>query len=133
MNKGTILWLTLCFPVILFSLGCQSPKQELIPITGDVNSPAPEQIKLARDNVLEYIISSSRLADIPGSAEWQLDIERQVNGQYFFHSGNWLMIVWAADADNENKQVVIHNKAENIFWCGYVKPNGQVKDTSYTR
>jgi hypothetical protein len=133
MNKRAILLLTLCLPVVLFFAGCQPANQSLIPVTGEDFSPVPLQIMLAREHVLEYINSLSRLPSIPPKVMWQLKDDEQPEGEYYFYSGDWLMIVWAADTNKENQQVIILNKAENFYWCGYVQPNGVVKDTSFTR
>jgi len=131
MNKRVVRFLALCLLVVPPFAGCRSVEQTLIPVTGaDV---VPAQIELARDNVLEYVISSSRLANSPPSANWQLDVEEQLEGEYHFRSGNWLMVIWLADADEENRRVIIFNQAENAFWCGYVAPDGHVVDTTYMR
>ena len=89
--------------------------------------------KLARENVLEYVISSSRVANIPPSANWQLDDGQQLNGECRFCNGDWVMLVWLADAQEENERVIIINKVENIAWRGYVAPDGHVVDTAYYR
>jgi len=132
MNKRVALILSMCLSVVLFFAGCQSADQTPIPVSIDDFAPIPVQVMLARDHVLEYV-SSSRLPSIPASVAWQLDTEEQLEEEYYFYSGNWLMIIWAADLDNENQQVIIQNKAEKFYWCGYVQPNGHVQDTSYDR
>ena len=89
--------------------------------------------KLARENVLEYVISSSRVPTAPPRADWQLDGGKQLNGEYRFFNGDWVMLVWLADADEENQRVIIINKVENVAWREYVAPDGHVVDTAYYR
>jgi hypothetical protein len=43
------------------------------------------------------------------------------------------MLVWPADANQENQRVIIINKVENVAWRGYVAPDGHVVDTAYYR
>jgi hypothetical protein len=133
MSHRTIRLLAFCLPVILALAGCASKDQPSIPVTGKKSTSIPAQVELAHENVLEYVISSSRIADIPSSENWQLNNDKQTEGEYRFSSNNWLMIVWSADAQEENQKVVIQNQAKHAFWCGYVRPDGRVVDTSYTR
>ena len=133
MNDRMIRLFTLCMTAILLLAGCASKEQPSIPVTGAEDASIPAMIEPARENVLEYIISSSRLTNAPPSAEWQLDKDEQLEGEYHFRSGDWLMVVWLADTDEKNQRVIISNKAENAFWCGYVRPDGHVVDTAYIR
>jgi hypothetical protein len=129
-----LVCLPLCLLAILLLTGCQSKDQPLIPVTGAENESISALTELARNNVLEYVISSSRVANAPpSSAEWQLDDGQQLNGEYRFRSGDWTMLVWPADANEENQRVMIINKIEKVAWCGYVAPDGHVVDTAYYR
>ena len=133
MNRRVVRFLVLCLPVLLLFAGCQSEDKSIIPVTGKDSPIVPAQVELAHENVLEYVISSSRIADIPSSENWQLNHDKQTEGEYRFSSTTWLMIVWSADDQEENQKVVIQNQAKHAFWCGYVRPDGHVVDTSYTR
>jgi hypothetical protein len=128
-----IVCLTLCLQAILLLTGCLSKEQPLIPVTGAEDASIPVLTKLTRENVLEYVISSSRMATVPPSAGWQLEDGQQLNGEYRFCSGDWVMLVWPADANEENQRVIIINKVENVTWRGYVAPDGHVVDTAYYR
>ena len=125
--------LPLCLLTILLLTSCQTNDQPLIPVTGAEDASIPMLTQLARENVLEYVISSSRVPTVPSSVEWQLDGGKQLNGEYRFRSGDWVMLVWLADADEENQRVIIINKIENVAWRGYVAPDGHVVDTAYYR
>jgi hypothetical protein len=119
--------------VVLLLTGCQPEnKASTIPVTGGENISAPAVVHLARDNALEYVISSSRLATIPPATDWQLEGDRSPDGEYRFRSGDWLMIVRLANG-NENQQIMIINQIEGLYWCGCVKPDGTMVDTSLLR
>jgi hypothetical protein len=129
-----IVCLTLCLLTILLLTGCQPKDQALIPVTGAEEASISALTALARENALEYVISSSRVETAPpSSADWQLDAGQQLNGEYCFRSGDWTMLVWPADANQENQRVIIINKVENVAWRGYVAPDGHVVDTAYYR
>jgi hypothetical protein len=129
-----IVCLPLCLLAILLLTGCLPKDQPPIPVTGAEEASISALTELARENVLEYVISSSRVATAPpSSADWQLDGEQQLNGEYRFCSGDWTMLVWLADAQEKNQRVIIINKVENVAWRGYVKPDGHVVDTAYYR
>jgi hypothetical protein len=121
--------MALCLSAVLLFTGCGNTDQSFIPITGQ-ESGIPAEVELARGQVLEYAASSSRLATALSGLDWQLD-DRQYAGEYRFHSGDWIMVIWRADADRENQRVVIFNKAERVQWGGYISPDGGVVDTSY--
>jgi hypothetical protein len=121
--------IALCLSAVLLFTGCANTDQSFIPITSE-KSRIPAAVELARGQVLEYAVSSSRLATALSGLDWQPD-DRQYDGEYRFHSGDWLMVIWRADADQENQRVVIFNKAEHVQWGGYVSPDGGVVDTSY--
>ena len=127
-----IIYPTLCLSALLLLTGCLPKDRSFVPVTGAEDAFIPALIEQARGNVLEYVISSSRLAAIPPSADWQLDQSEPVEGKYRFRSGDWLMVIWLANADEENQQVVIINKVESAYWCGHVQPDGHVVDTSHT-
>jgi hypothetical protein len=129
MNHRMVCLIALCLSAVLLFTGCAKNDQSLIPITGQ-ESGITAAVEEARGQVLEYVVSSSGLATALSGLEWQLD-DRQYEGEYRFRSGNWIMVIWSADADQESQRVVIFNKAENVQWCGYVSPEGVVVDTSY--
>jgi hypothetical protein len=125
---------SLCLLLALLSLtGCLLREQPLIPFTDTQDASIAALTELVRNNVLDYVISSARVANAPPGAEWKLDDGRQLNGEYRFRSGDWTMLVWPADVHEGNQRVVIINKVENVAWCGYVKPDNHVVDTAYYR
>jgi hypothetical protein len=132
MNHKTV-FLPLCLCAMLLLTGCLPKGQSLIQITGAEVKSSRALIDMAHRNVLDYIISSSRVASIPSSSEWELENRQGTNGEYCFRSGNWTMLVWLADDHQQNQRVIIMNKVENILWWGYVKPDGHVVDTAYYR
>src|SRR5512139_2376811 len=99
MNDRIIQLFALCLPAILLFAGCAPKDKTSIPVTG-AEDAIPAQVEQARVNVLEYVISSSRLANIPPNTDWQFDNRKQLEGEYHFLSGDWLMIVRAADTDH---------------------------------
>ena len=128
-----IVCLPLCLLAILLLTGCQSKEKPLIPVTGAEDASIPVLTKLARENVLEYVLSTSRVAAAPPNVDWQLDGGKKSNGEYCFRSGDWIMLVRLADANQENQRVIIINKVEKVVWRGYVAPDGHVVDTAYYR
>jgi hypothetical protein len=129
MNHRMECLITLCLSAVLLFTGCAMNNEALIPNTGQ-ESRIPTAVEEARGQVLEYVVSSSGLAAAVSGLEWQPD-NRQYEGVYRFRSGDWIMVIWSADADQESQRVVIFNKVENVQWCGYVSPEGVVVDTSY--
>lgn len=133
MNHRIVFLLPICMAVIFLLTSCLSGDRRSIPVTGGEDASAPALVELARENVLEYVISSSRLPTTPPSTDWQLDKGDQLTGEYRFHSGDWLMIILPAETYEGNQRVFIINNVENISWCGYVELNGHVVDTAYIR
>jgi hypothetical protein len=133
MNHGIPRLFTLCMPVVLLLAGCQPKLKTFVPVTGVKETTLPALVEQSRASVLEYVLSSSRLATLPSEADWQLDTSQASEGLYRFRSGDWLIMIWLADADKGNQRVIILNKAENASWGGYVTPDGHVVDTSYSR
>ncbi len=129
MNHRIIQLFALCMPAILLLAGCAPKDKTSIPVTGPQDASVPAMTERARKNVLEYVISSSRLTTVPTSADWQLDNEEQRQGEFHFRSGDWLMVIRLAD--DESQQVFISNQVGKNFWCGYVAPDGHVVDTTY--
>lgn len=133
MNHRFVFLSCISMCVVLLLTGCQPKiKASTIPVTGGENVSAPAMVRLARDNALDYVISSSRLAGIPPSADWELEGNKSADGEYRFRSGDWLMIVRAANG-NENQQIMIINQFEGLYWCGHAEPDGTVVDTSLLR
>ncbi len=131
MNHRFVRLSMFCLLTILLFTGCQQG-QPSIPVTGDQDPSLIKPFEEARGNVLTYVTSSARVANAPQDADWQWDITEQVQGQHHFHSGDWRMIVWDAD-DQGCKQIILVNRTENIFWSGYVRADGRVVDTNYSR
>jgi hypothetical protein len=132
MNRGKLFLFALCMSGLLGLASCQSQAPTILPVTG-LQQVAPAQVILARDNVLEYVLSSSRLAGLPQSADWQLEAGEASEKEYGFCSGDWQVRVWLADADDGNHTVIIINKVNHTSWTGYVTPKGHVVDTAYGR
>ena len=133
MNRWTRSLSSLGIIIILLLTACQTKAQKLLPVTGskDISLSAPAE--LARDNVLRYILSSSRLANLPPGADWQPDAAEQSEGEYHFRSGDWLMLIRSADTGEAIQRVVILNTVEKASWTGYVTADGRVVDTAYGR
>jgi hypothetical protein len=94
----------------------------------------PASVTQTQNSVLAYLTTTSRLAPIPPpSTDWQLDSVEQLEVEYHFHSGDWHMVIHLANGTHKNQQIVIINIIENAYWCGYVKPDGQVLDTTYNK
>ena len=133
MNKRILFSLILCLPVVLWIASCQTTEdgdRAIIPVTG--KNAVPATVELARENVLEYVISSSRVANIPPSSEW-ISSGESTAGEFHFVSGDWLMIVLFEEGQEANQRVFLRNQAKHAFWCGYVDSDGHVVDTTYTR
>jgi hypothetical protein len=125
MNHRFVCVLFLCLSVTLILTGC-------IPVTGTEDS-VPASVTQTQDTILTYLTTSSRLAPIPPSMDWQLDSVEQLEGEYHFHSGDWHMVIHLANGTHENQQIVIINLTKNAYWCGYLKSDGQVVDTTYNK
>jgi hypothetical protein len=132
MNPGAIRFLVLGLVVALLT-GCVSVDQAYIPVTGEDVSFVPAEIMSAQDSVQKYAASSSSLDGLPSKLDWHLAEAISMQGEYHFISGNWEMSVEAANANDENRQVMIINKVEKIYWCGHVKPDGTVLATCLLR
>lgn len=120
MNQWIVRLFFLC--AVLLLTGCQPQIQKLLPITGveEVSLAAPAE--LARESVLQYILSSSRL-----------ETGKQAEGEYRFRSGDWLMLIRSADTGDAIQKVLIINPVEKASWTGYVTADGHVVDTAYGR
>jgi hypothetical protein len=132
MNNRVVYFLALCLLVLTLSAGCAAEGRQILPVNGGEAPLSSAEIESVRDTVLGYLLTSSRLATLPAGDSWQLDGKAGSNGEYRFTSGDWYMIVWPA-ADIGHHHVVIINRNEGSFWCGYVKPGGSIVDTAYTR
>jgi hypothetical protein len=130
MNIKIIYRVSLIVPAILLFTGCGGTDKSFIPVTGADEVTVPAMVELTRGNVLKYLSAFSRLATVPSNTEWQ-PTEKQFDGQYRYRSGDWLMVIWYGGAGAENQRIVLINAAENIYWCGYVGPEGKVVDTSF--
>lgn len=133
MNRWTRSVFSLGIMIVLLLTACQPKAQKLLPVTGSKNISLSAPAELARDNVLGYILSSSRLANLPAGADWQLDAAEQSEGEYHFRSGDWLMLIRSADSGEAIQRVVILNPVEKVSWTGYVTADGRVVDTAYGR
>jgi hypothetical protein len=116
----------------VFLMGaCQSETPSFMPVTGSNNKSAlPAQVSLAQEKVLDYVLAS-QLTGIPAFTDWQLQEIKNEN-EYHFRSGDWLMVIWAAEAE-EHQRVVIVNRVENLSWTGYLASDGRVVDTNFGR
>jgi hypothetical protein len=133
MNHRLMFLVSICIAVIVLIAGCLSESEASIPITGGLDASVPVMVGSARDTVLEYVTSSTRLAAIPSGTEWQLDGGKPVEGEYRFRSSDWLMIVQMAENSDEDQQVMIINQIGGIYWCGCVHPDSTVMETSLLR
>lgn len=132
MNQRLIRVIATLISVVLLA-ACQSQSKTLIPLTGrSKNESIPARVQMVRESVLSYVVSA-RFASIPPQADWQLEDGHEAENEYRFRSGDWLMVIWAADNDEQNERVVIFNPIEKVSWCGYSAPDGRVIDTAYTR
>lgn len=91
MNKRVVRFLALCLPVVLLFAGCRFADQTLVPATDVEDIPIPAMVELARENVLEYVISSSRLAVAPSGTDWQLyrGSNRKESTVFAAATGSW--------------------------------------------
>jgi hypothetical protein len=132
MNHGTIRWFTFCVSVVLLA-GCQSNTSAFIPITGVEEAILPAPVVLARDQVLDYLVSSAHLAGLPSNADWRHDAVKAPDGEYRLRSGDWLMMIRSAKAQGDNQLVMLLNQVDRASWTGYITPDGRVVDTAYYR
>jgi hypothetical protein len=133
MNRWTRSLVSLGILTVLLLTACQPKAQKLLPVTGVEEMSLAEPAELARDSVLGYILSSSRLANLPAGADWQLEAAEQSEGEYHFRSGDWLMLIRSADSGESIQRVMILNPVEKASWTGYVTADGKVVDTAYGR
>lgn len=133
MNRWTRSLLSLGILIALLLTACQSKAKTLLPVTGPEEISLAAPAELARDSVLEYILSSSRLASLPPSADWQLEAAEQTRGEYHFRSGDWLMLIRLAGEGETNQKVILFNQVQQASWTGYITPDGRVVDTAYGR
>jgi hypothetical protein len=131
MNKNAVLVGVICLSMILSLTGCQTVRKTFLPVTGSDSASAPAQVETARNNTIDYLISSARLKNTPPRTGWLLDTSPRKKGVYLYSGGDWVMTVWVADEQGENHRVILRNKVTHAVWCGYVQPNGSVIDTSY--
>ena len=133
MNQWILRLFSLCLCAVLLLTGCQPQIQKLLPVTGveEVSLAAPAE--LARESVLQYILSSSRLETLPPSENWQVETGEQTEGEYRFRSGDWLMLIRLAGAGETNQKVILFNQIQQASWTGYVTADGKVVDTAYGR
>ena len=122
----------LCLPLILLS-ACKPQASHLVPVTGEMKVSAPAQVEMARNHVLNYVVSSARLANLPQNADWQVEISPRSENEYHFRNGNWLIMIWLADPDDGRQRVVILNQVDDDGWTGYITADGEVVDTYYAR
>lgn len=133
MNRWTRSLLSLGILMDLLLTACQPKAQKLLPVTGVEEVSLAGPAALARDYVLEYILSSSRLAHLPSGADWHLDAAEKSEGEYHFRSGDWLMLIRSAGVGESIQRVMIINPVEKASWTGYVTADGKVVDTAYGR
>ncbi len=133
MSRWMIRLLPVCASVLFLLAGCQPNAQTLIPVTGAEDVSLPEPVALTRANVLDYILSSARLANIPSAGEWKLDDKQGSENEYRFRSGDWLMLISVTETADGNQRVIIFNKVDRASWTGYVTADGRVVDTAYSR
>lgn len=130
MKPRMVCLIALIVSAMLLFTGCGGGDTLFTPITGEDEIAAPAAVEEARGHALDYVISSSRLAGIPSDLDWQLDV-KQFEGQYRYSSGGWIMVIWSGETPEANNRIVIINTAENIYWCGYLKSDGDIVDTSF--
>jgi hypothetical protein len=133
MKPRVLCVLAFCLPALLLLTGCLSKDQPSIPDSNTEGAHIPAQVRLARDQVIEYVNDSACLTDVPPVAEWQAEEGMSPRVQYHLRSGDWRMVVWPADSHQGNQRVVLFNPTTDAFWCGYVDPGGQVVNTALVR
>lgn len=133
MNHGTLRKFFLCICLVVSFAGCRSQPQErtFLPITGGDEVARPAAVDVARNQVLEYLLSSARLTGVPQSADWQPESGEMPEGEYHFRSGDWLMIIRLRE--NNNQQVLLIHQTDHAGWTGYITPDGRLVDTAYYR
>ncbi|MBE0669635.1 MAG: hypothetical protein IH588_03525 [Anaerolineales bacterium] len=130
MNHRLVGLLSLCLLVTLLLMGCLPEDPLLISITGLKEFAVPAVVSQSRGDVLAYLTTSARLAAAPPDADWQLEHGQQREGEFHFRSGDWHMTIWLPSSVEGNQHIAILNSSAHAYWCGYVKPNGQVVDTA---
>jgi hypothetical protein len=135
MNHGIQRLFSLCFAVALLLAGCQSQTRErtFLPITGGEEVARPAAVEVARTQVLDYLLSSTRLPGVPPSADWQPESGELPEGEYHFRSGDWIMMIRLGDSNDSNQQILLINQADHAAWSGYITPDGRLVDTAYYR
>jgi hypothetical protein len=133
MNRWIQSLLSLATLIVLLLTGCQPKAKTLLPITGGQDVTLASSAELARDTVLDYILSSSRFATLPPGTDWEVEVGEQPEGIYQFRNGDWLILVRLPNAHRTNEQILLINKIEQISWTGYITPDSRVVDTSYSR
>jgi hypothetical protein len=133
MNPKVIRLLVIFTCAALVLSGCLPDPQASHLGAGAVLYTVPDLVRSEQKSVLEYLTTSSRLTSLPPSAAWSLDKATVTDGEYRFCSGDWLMIIYQAAADDGEQQVVIIDTVHDSSWCGYIKPDGQIIDSCYRR
>ena len=132
MNQNILRFISISVFGVFLMGACQSESPALVPLTGSNNkSTLPAQVTLAQENVLEYVLAS-RLESIPAQTDWQLQEVHKEN-EYHFRSGDWRMVIWTVEDDDQYQRVVLVNRVEELSWTGYMTSDGRVIDTSYGR
>jgi hypothetical protein len=131
MKTRMFCLIVLFVPAVLLFSGCGGvDNKSFIPVTSVDEITVPAAVEQIRENVLKVVGASSRLATDPSVLEWQL-ADEEFNGEYRYTSGDWLMVIWPEQDGRENHRIVIMNKTDNAYWCGYVTPDSEVVDTSF--
>ena len=134
MNHWILRLFPFCMPAVLLLGGCQpKPDTSFLPVTGAEDVSLPAEIALARDNVLDYLLASSRLSGLPAKDDWLPAGEESRQGEYRFRSEDWLLVIWPPGQADENQRVILVNSMGKAVWVGHVTPKGQVVDTAYNR
>lgn len=133
MNRWMIGLFTVCIVAVLIVTACQPKAKTLLPVTGGQEVSLYAPAALARDSVLEYIRSSSRLATLPPGTDWELVQGEHPSQEYHFRNGDWLMLVQLAEGHDPRQRIILLNEVEEISWSGYITPEGRLVDTAYGR
>jgi hypothetical protein len=131
-HKLTCL-LLVCALALSLLAACSGSDEPVILDTGGTGALVPADVEAARSEALEYVLSVSRLAALPLVESWQSEAGTAPVGEYHFTSAEWHMVVRAAEPSSGRLHVVIASADGRAFWCGYVKPDGGVVETSLTR
>ncbi|HSL42270.1 MAG TPA: hypothetical protein VK897_02485 [Anaerolineales bacterium] len=133
MNRWMIGLFTICVAAVLILTACQPKAKTLLPVTGGQGVSLAAPAASARDSVLEYILSSSRLAALPPGTDWELVQGEHPSEEYHFRNGDWLMLVQLANGHDARQRIILLNRVEKISWSGYITPEGRLVDTAYGR